>query len=542
MFELYFSSCDSIHLVKTVFKVQEGQVPLVCTRGKEAFRSSFHGSFQWTSVVKSVCELFLRAHLHRLSFKSEGDVPQISGSQVNKLYQVLRKRPGWMKEMFGLQPNKRLVLESILDLLPASQICRISPGWYSGIERIAVYLDSQLVENPAEIGRILTAISSSSAGSRLKDERRRQAARKEVAAGPTVSASPATSASDFEWFRSILKQEIISMLRCTDIFGMRSLERYVSRIHTHPIISRLIGSQSKLPGIIKEVHKDSAFHFGLIASRPDLVDIIRNGPPIRVEATLAQVGSIAIFIYLKEVLGCPIEVNFQSIHGVELANRIIHNSFLRTPDLIIQGLSPAAMLVRQAGPIGFSCMMLMPKSSYRIIYPSANRPGLSGNERVGGVSKGDMYLLLDDYSQSSVVVEEAAMEGFIERSKFSLHHIGPDDVIAEFASFPRNSFMVSWFPNYYLNNRVHNAQVFGHDSHLFGTKDTILFSHKERFSGNRGIAMEFLIRHAWLELKTDTRRIEHIVDVLLEDRAFLTYFLRVSGVHKIEKFDLFGHD
>jgi len=446
-----------------------------------------------------------------------------------------------MKEMFGLQPNKRLVLESILDLFPASQTCRISPSWYSGSEGIAVYLDSQPVENAVDICRILATISSRFAGHPLQEEPLTQIRRQTGAAGTTFPAIEEKSASDFAWFRSILNQEIISMLRCTDIFGMRSLECYVSRIHSHPIISGLIGAQSKLPEIIKEVHKDSAFHFGLIASRPDLVDIIRNGPPIRVEATLAQVGSIAIFIYLKEVLGCPIDINFQSLNGVELANRVVHDSFLKTPDLIIQGLSPAAMLLRRSGPIGFSCMMLMPKSSYRIIYSSYYRHGRNRISKGHGAGKGDLYLLLDDYSQSSVVVEEAAMEGFIEKSKFSFHHIGPDDVIAEFRSFPKDSYIVSWFPNYYLNKRVHNAQIFGRDSDVFGTKDTILFAHKERFSGNRGMAMEFLIRHAWLELKTDARRIEHIVNLLLEDSAFVAYFLRVSGVHKIEHFNLFDH-
>ncbi len=102
-------------LSKTVVRRENGEV-LVSVRGKTAGAIQGAGSFQWTSAVKALSSLLVRASIAQ-GEESAASIAVLSGfggSLASTLDYALSKQPGWTVDMFGVDGCGNTYLRRLL--------------------------------------------------------------------------------------------------------------------------------------------------------------------------------------------------------------------------------------------------------------------------------------------------------------------------------------------------------------------------------------------------------------------------------------------
>ncbi len=103
---LVFCSGTAIELIRV--DCSNGQSgPLTCVRGKTSGAYRGVGTFHWSSGVRAVASLFLRALLIDETTSRE---PMLSGgakSLAASLDYAITKQPSWIVDMFGVSSNGR---------------------------------------------------------------------------------------------------------------------------------------------------------------------------------------------------------------------------------------------------------------------------------------------------------------------------------------------------------------------------------------------------------------------------------------------------
>ncbi len=104
LFELHFAGNPDVQLVETRVSDLSLNVERHSVRGKSAGAVRGAGSFQWTSAVKAMSILVLKAALakEQVSNGSEGMLSGYQGSLAASLDFAISKQPAWLLEMFGV--------------------------------------------------------------------------------------------------------------------------------------------------------------------------------------------------------------------------------------------------------------------------------------------------------------------------------------------------------------------------------------------------------------------------------------------------------
>ncbi len=107
--QLTFSFAQSssvVELVETSFIANDKTREFRSVRGKTSGAYADFGSFQWTSAVRALCELFLR---FKISAQDREETPHSSaimaggvGSAAASLNYAIQKQPQWLLDMFGV--------------------------------------------------------------------------------------------------------------------------------------------------------------------------------------------------------------------------------------------------------------------------------------------------------------------------------------------------------------------------------------------------------------------------------------------------------
>ena len=148
---LYFSRTPALILEKVEFKSSNDLVFRLSTRGKTALGvGEKYGSFQWTQGVKSVCKLFILAKVFCQIFsesKDEEEFYGLLGNEAIALYNVIRAKPSWMVEMFGVLPNGRALFQKLFKISPAHKRCILTPEWYCNESTISTFIGGVQVDD-----------------------------------------------------------------------------------------------------------------------------------------------------------------------------------------------------------------------------------------------------------------------------------------------------------------------------------------------------------------------------------------------------------
>lgn len=104
---LTFAGADSVQLIQTTFTYAIGGVKKVAVRGRSPGAFINAGLFQWTSAVRGLCILLIRAKLHRMINNGEtsAKISGERGSLAASLDYAMTKTPSWIIDVFGTDDN-----------------------------------------------------------------------------------------------------------------------------------------------------------------------------------------------------------------------------------------------------------------------------------------------------------------------------------------------------------------------------------------------------------------------------------------------------
>lgn len=164
MFKIRLSFCSGSGIQLVRIDCSNGQSgPLTCVRGKTAGAYRGVGTFQWSSGVRAVASLFLRALLIDETTSSE---PMLSGgvkSLAASLDYAITKQPSWLVDMFGVSSNGRTQARRLFRVtnshrkrggpVSVSLSLHVCPK-----HRIEVWLDGKAIDCPETLLTMLKTI------------------------------------------------------------------------------------------------------------------------------------------------------------------------------------------------------------------------------------------------------------------------------------------------------------------------------------------------------------------------------------------------
>ena len=166
MFKIRLSFCSggTIELIRV--DCSSGQAMAVtCVRGKTAGAYRGVGTFHWSSGVRAMACLFLRAMLVDEAARLE---PMLSGgakSMAASLDYALTKQPSWIVDMFGISSNGKTHARRLFRVTNSHRKrggpVSVSLNLYvCPKERIEVVLDGRLIDSSETLRIMLEAIEA----------------------------------------------------------------------------------------------------------------------------------------------------------------------------------------------------------------------------------------------------------------------------------------------------------------------------------------------------------------------------------------------
>lgn len=117
--ELHFAGSLDVQLIETRFSDLSLDIERVAVRGKTGGAVRNAGSFQWTSAVRALCVLMLKAAISKNRDVPESELILLGGqgSLAASLDFAISKQPAWLTDMFGTDSGgiahvRRFVLRS----------------------------------------------------------------------------------------------------------------------------------------------------------------------------------------------------------------------------------------------------------------------------------------------------------------------------------------------------------------------------------------------------------------------------------------------
>lgn len=115
-FELQFIGSGDVQLIETRFTDRLTTTERVTVRGKTAGAFRHAGTFQWTSAVRGLCILLLKAKLMQVTGKSgtHGHILGCQGSLAASLDYAMTKQPVWLLDMFGTDAHGKTLTHRLI--------------------------------------------------------------------------------------------------------------------------------------------------------------------------------------------------------------------------------------------------------------------------------------------------------------------------------------------------------------------------------------------------------------------------------------------
>lgn len=195
--KLTFCSGSTVELIRVDCSVVD-KTPLISVRGKTngAYRGA--GTFQWSSAVRAVACIFIRAKL--LDESSAGE-PMLSGeanSLAASLDYAITKHPAWMLDMFGVSSLGESLAKRLFRVTNShrkrSGPVAVSLNTLScPPHHIEIALDGSSVTDPEQLRMMLRAIE------RHRVERGSSGSREKSAPSDAESAPQRMNRREWTW-------------------------------------------------------------------------------------------------------------------------------------------------------------------------------------------------------------------------------------------------------------------------------------------------------------------------------------------------------
>jgi hypothetical protein len=169
--ELHFAGNSDVQLIETRFEGPWTKAPTVAIRGKTLGAFKNVGTFQWTSAVRALCVLSIRAVIAKSSHDA---IPaQLSGLRASlaaSLDYALSKQPGWVRELCGADTQgdaymRKLIIRTNPERKRAGPVILALNERVLRAEDIRVFWERKEIRDVGQLGELLRAIDTEAAPS-----------------------------------------------------------------------------------------------------------------------------------------------------------------------------------------------------------------------------------------------------------------------------------------------------------------------------------------------------------------------------------------
>lgn len=531
---LFFTGNEAPELFRTYFTHPLLERERRCVRGKSEGAYRGYSSFQWTSAVKALAVFFLRARLQADERDERVLLEGESGSLAASLDYAIGKLPAWMMDMFGVDGRGTTLLARIVNRTnperkrPGPVALSLNQGALPPCN-VKVIWDSRELDSHEDLRRLCSLLEDrSSIAERSGATRIARVAEnlQRLETGPPDSRREEPKDRVLRELRPLLKSEIAGMLRETDIFRKQGLIQQIEAVSSNERFRKLSSGRRKLISDMDLELLPSA-RLGVFEDDASAKRALMEGPPLRIAASVSQVGAIAIFMYMKHARGYPIELNLRFPHSLRLVERIIEGSFEENADVCVLSLAPAAALFgnRRAK---FKPIMMMPKQSYAIL---SSRPM---GDQPKDLYSGTYLVLTEDYSNALFNLDALRESGKVDPRAMSVRHMEPDEVTQTLREPGLELRSIVGFPYYNLGAIFGNSHIVHDPCPAWSRRESFLFAHELVISNKaRARALDIAIRDAWLELRDGGEALDCVVDRILAHTEYVKLAQRFGGLYSL---------
>lgn len=531
---LWFESNGSISLQKASFQHPKLTAPLVSERGTKATRVR-NGTFRWSNGVRAFCALVVRYKLYAPS-STQGEIKGESGSIASSLDYAMSKEPLWLTDMFGVDANGKSLVHRIVTRInperkrPGPVVLQVNSKSLPK-DDIHIYLNESRVTEPRGLFAILSSICPEES---LDDdiEEHREGSLKQAHL-PTKALEfvhtqiqngdapfPFHDARHRQFLYKIYRREVFLMLHATNIFSPLTIKKAISRFLSDPTCDSLLGN-NKGYFISLDTRSFPSERLGLLpAEHPHL----RKRDPLHVVVEPGQAPALCVLYFLKYFLNWPVDIDFQVAHSVEVVHRLNTGSYQKEPDVCLLTTVASTALFSSKAAESYSPITIMPKISHRVVMPNS----AEDMNRTGDFS---LRFMTETPGTASFFYNNLVGSGRINPKKIDRKHNEPDEITYLLSEGDPNIRGLMAFPHYDFNVLFNNCKIIEDSDPDIGNIETLMLAHK-RVTSQPGVIQSFesAVRHAWIELKTNSKTLEGVLSLLLSDHRYLKTVSRIAGL------------
>lgn len=543
---LKFNSTDGvISLERVEFKASFDAELIVSLRGSNGGFVGSGGSFVWSSAVQALCQLFLRYKIDQRisasgSIGEEAALVGGKGSAASSLDYALSKQPVWLIDMFGStaagEPRAKLLF------LRINSECK-RPGPVSiyvnrktiDPANLHIWIQSTEIEDPKVLTGLEQHLASCWRGIR-RENNSQLVSTSAAKRGNAPETSPGGFALREESFGKLLPDgidpterilvkpyvvEALQMMRTTNIFSLEGIRGIKTEALANSSFKRLAGKHASALITLDDELLPSE-RLGTFQDHSH-IESLRAGQTLEVAVSPAHIGTMIIFLFLRDVLSLPIKINFRFAHSVEMARRILDRSFHLAPDICSLTIATAATVLGRGKQIEYNPMMFAPSMTHGIV-----RAAYRGKQNATQVE----YLMMTDIpATESFIFDQLVDRRNVVPGNCSVRNAEPDRVGEELRSGNADVRAIIGFPHYVFQSAFNHAELSKDHDPLTLAKETLFFAHQSLCADPiRMRAIKIAIRDAWLKLRTAPHVVNAMVLKLFREKEYVEFMARCTGV------------
>ncbi len=509
---LSFASSNKPELLMVEYLASTGE-KRSSVRGKSGSITSDYNSFQWTSAVKALACLGLRANILGVSRASIlGDAKSLASA----LDYAISKPPVWLIEMFGLDmhgepfakrlfkrinPERKRVGPVTINLNPRQFDDTSIEIWYGGSE-------------VKEVNQVKALYYSVLDNFKIKEE----------SLGASIESTFLNSeeheidSEEDVFLRGIYEEEIRKALFSPKVFSKNWTSSYLRFLSKDPLFLKVNSPHERsLNGLVDQ--DSTSVRLGLY-DYTKLTDTLNSLPPIRIYTSICATGFIALCQYLKNVLHIPLDLRYYHSYGVEVVSS--SKLFSKESDLVLccTGLGPTAEFFNDPSK-GYSPIMIGPAMSHGIVNSKLSK------------GKGEFLFVKENPTSALFCFDALLRAGKINQRDTNIRHCEPEDTILSLLEDPTIRSLM-WFPHYKFLNYYAGLSISSDSSELF-SQATVIFGNKALQKNMLALnCIKLIFRNAWLSMLEEPESIKRIARIMISDKNFVRFTKRCGGLHYLE--------
>ena len=525
--ELHFTKAKHPELHRVFLEHDLLDQSILSVRGKSSGAFQASSSFQWTSGVKALALLIVRTKLQLSDYSPDATLYGDYGSAAMALDSSLGKMPCWIEEMFGSDAQNRPCARRLFRRSNPNRKLKGPVGVALNLRywhplQIKLYVDGAQLEDLPMLKSLADEIEQS-----FKQRVSLVQPEGQCHFPKIEDRRQSISLSEPYWrdrLKKVMCDEVLLGLQATEIFNRRNLKQTVQSISRNESFRHVAGANQAIVSDM-DLSLTPSDRLGVIEHESEFRRLLCPDEPFLINCPSPIPGSLVLFLYLRDVKGYNLELDFSNAHTVETARKSVKREFFRQPDFSVLAIAPAATVLAQGQHCEYLPIMMLPRLSQGILGPKGAKDAPVPHSR-------EFIFVGDDPSISSFLYEELVRCSYIDGKKSKTRHVENDEALQYLDEADLNARAILFFPFYHINHWVNGCEPLADPRPTADLQETILFGH-QRVTHNKQLVrcLDIAIRDAWLELKASPELMARTVDRLLDEPNYLKVLGRHAGLY-----------